>query len=362
VEWGRWRWCTLGFVSLEARYAGERVSPLPDTADATLRVRVVAGMMLFGTSVGVPMPELLAISGIQPMQLSDPDATVPTDRAAAVLERIAHQIPDRVLSLELLAMTPPSAFGLLDLALQHVDTFQEQVDLVLRYARLTSSHAHGWLKRGPELSAYRFRHLASLELLQHPVEMALLHFHRVLERLELQPGDLVEVHFGHDAHQRRAAFEVFFDCPVFFGSFGHAMVFRTPLLERPVRHADPVLARSVVARLEQELHEGEDGLSVLRQTVARHVRPAQYSAAAIAQRMGRSLRSLQRDASEHGITLRQLIDDLRVARARELLRDDSLSVDEVGFLVDYSERSAFSRAFKRATGETPVDYRRRVAN
>jgi AraC-like DNA-binding protein len=40
------------------------------------------------------------------------------------------------------------------------------------------------------------------------------------------------------------------------------------------------------------------------------------------------------------------------------LGDPQLAVFEVAYLLGFSEPSAFNRAFRRWTGETPRDYRR----
>ena len=41
-----------------------------------------------------------------------------------------------------------------------------------------------------------------------------------------------------------------------------------------------------------------------------------------------------------------------------MLRDDSYALSEIAFLTGYSEQSAFNRAFKRWTGQTPAAYRK----
>ena len=340
---------------------GTRVEPLPDTPDATLRLSIVMSMVALGSTRGVAMPELLGLIGVTPDQFGDPDAQVSALAASRVLQRLEAALPNHAIALDLVAMIPPAAFGVLDLGAQSSATIGEAVDTYLRYTRLTSSHLHGWLERQPDAIAYRCRHLATLEALRHPVEAAIGLTLRALQRSGAEDDDFVEIHFGHAPVGPVERYRELFPCPVHFESFGHALVLRPELLARPAKHADPVIARSLRARLAAELSAGEDPLSRFRSEVAAHARPAQYNAAAIAKRLGRSLRTLQREAAQLGTTLSQVVDDLRVARARELLLDGSLSVDEVAFLVDYSERSAFSRAFKRATGETPVDWRQRQA-
>src|SRR5262245_46215585 len=51
----------------------------------------------------------------------------------------------------------------------------------------------------------------------------------------------------------------------------------------------------------------------------------------------------------------------RIERAKSLLAARKLSVTEIGFDVGFSETSSFTSAFRKVTGETPTDYRRRVA-
>ena len=50
----------------------------------------------------------------------------------------------------------------------------------------------------------------------------------------------------------------------------------------------------------------------------------------------------------------------RIERAKSLLAARKLSVIEIGLNVGFSETSSFTSAFRKVTGETPTDYRRRV--
>lgn len=50
----------------------------------------------------------------------------------------------------------------------------------------------------------------------------------------------------------------------------------------------------------------------------------------------------------------------RIESAKRLLAAPSLSVTEIGLNVGYSETSAFSAAFRKATGLTPTAYRHRL--
>jgi AraC-like DNA-binding protein len=72
----------------------------------------------------------------------------------------------------------------------------------------------------------------------------------------------------------------------------------------------------------------------------------------IAHALGISERTLRRRLDEHGASLRGITDQLRRERADELLAS-GLSVKEVAARLGFSEPSAFSRAYKRWSGQPP---------
>lgn len=60
-----------------------------------------------------------------------------------------------------------------------------------------------------------------------------------------------------------------------------------------------------------------------------------------------------------GLTPSQLIVKTRITSASRLLRETNLSVATIAQQCGYSDQSAFTRAFRQASGVTPVEYRRR---
>jgi len=55
-----------------------------------------------------------------------------------------------------------------------------------------------------------------------------------------------------------------------------------------------------------------------------------------------------------------LLDDLRQQLAKQYLADPGLLLSDVALLLGFSEQSAFNRAFRRWSGETPLSARRRL--
>ena len=77
----------------------------------------------------------------------------------------------------------------------------------------------------------------------------------------------------------------------------------------------------------------------------------------IRDRLGISVRNLQRRLKALGTTYQNLLDEGRQALAMKVIREGDMPLYEVAYLVGYTEPSAFYKAFKRWTGSTPGDYR-----
>ncbi|MGE0542168.1 MAG: AraC family transcriptional regulator [Dehalococcoidia bacterium] len=77
----------------------------------------------------------------------------------------------------------------------------------------------------------------------------------------------------------------------------------------------------------------------------------------IAQSLGISERTLRRRLAQEGTGFRRMLDDARIALAKEHLRSSRRAVAEIAKLVGYTGVHSFHRAFKRATSLTPAAYR-----
>jgi AraC-like DNA-binding protein len=88
---------------------------------------------------------------------------------------------------------------------------------------------------------------------------------------------------------------------------------------------------------------------------------ASVTSASVCQALGLSERTLRRRFIDvTGITWREYLGRSRLLRAMALLADANRSVTDVAASVGFESSSAFTRAFRTTTGESPSAYRRRV--
>jgi AraC-like DNA-binding protein len=80
-----------------------------------------------------------------------------------------------------------------------------------------------------------------------------------------------------------------------------------------------------------------------------------------ASRLGVTVRSLQRLLAAENYSYKRALDEIRAELARAYLSTKTASLSEVTYLLGYSDASTFNRAFRRWTGLTPLEYRRRTS-
>jgi len=78
----------------------------------------------------------------------------------------------------------------------------------------------------------------------------------------------------------------------------------------------------------------------------------------IGEKLGMSNRTLTRRLHENRVTFRDLIQRTQERIAKNLLNNTDRSMAEIAFETGFSEQSAFNRAFKRWTGQSPVEYKK----
>jgi AraC-like DNA-binding protein len=71
-----------------------------------------------------------------------------------------------------------------------------------------------------------------------------------------------------------------------------------------------------------------------------------------------SSRTLQRRLADHETSFNELLDQVRFDTAKQLLRDDSISISNICYELGYENPANFTRAFRRWAGVTPRQHRK----
>ncbi|MCY1292320.1 hypothetical protein D9M68_532960 [compost metagenome] len=91
-----------------------------------------------------------------------------------------------------------------------------------------------------------------------------------------------------------------------------------------------------------------------------HDDPEWPTQTALAQEQGMTATAFRRQLEREGFSFQELKHEARRAIAFEHLRDDCLSIGEIANRAGFQEASAFHRAFRQWTGESPGHFRQRL--
>src|SRR5260221_203051 len=135
------------------------------------------------------------------------------------------------------------------------------------------------------------------------------------------------------------------------------------LLSLPLVQADSALS-ATLQRIGEAFVAAQPRALTWRQAVRKRIADQLCcdgcSCEAIARSLAVTPRTLLRRLKEEATTFRDELDAVRQEKAVTYLRDTTLSVSELAYLLGFSSVATFHRAFKRWTRTTPGDYRRRV--
>lgn len=182
----------------------------------------------------------------------------------------------------------------------------------------------------------------------------------VVRAVAAEPVAPVAVSFAHAAPASLDAFTKFFGVEPAWDATHTGFELPVSAAGCAVRSADPALSsffEAHLARLEPPATEATlaaRAADVVRRQLADGPPKVEDVAAALQM----STRSLQRHLTEASTSFRDVVDDARRTAALDHLERTELPIAEIAFLLGYSEVSAFSRAFKRWTDQTPAAYRR----
>jgi AraC-like DNA-binding protein len=329
----------------------------------TISLAAATGLIEALESAGQDPVAILRSVGLDHQRFRDHHGVIPTADFARVLEEAAVATGDEHFGLHFGEHYHPKNVGPMVYVVLNSPTFGVGFQNVARYLKVHNEAAQVSVEPGEKWTYLRHQliDLPDQNRRQHnEYSLAVgLSTIRLMAGSEWAP---VEVQFDHKAPAQTSEAIRVFGAPVSYGQTTNAFIIEQELCERSIPAADarlyPIIRQYLDGVLE-EMPPEDDLLASVRRTIGESMRHGDPTLTQVARRMAIGPRTLQRRLREYGVDFKHLADDTRRRFALRYLRDPAHTLTEVAYLVGYSEVSAFNRAFKRWTGATPTDYRRR---
>jgi AraC-like DNA-binding protein len=151
--------------------------------------------------------------------------------------------------------------------------------------------------------------------------------------------------------------------PVQFGADHNAIAIHDSWLSLPLPGSNRYVFGVFIDRAEALLAEMERNTSLggrVEKAVLAILHKGPVAMALVAATLGMGKSTLYRRLRDEGQSFEQLVDALRHRMALQYLGSRKVSVNETAYLLGFSDPAAFSRAFRRWTGQAPGVYRRQA--
>lgn len=326
----------------------------------TSRVQAIGLLVHQGELLGLPRARLLEAADVDEAQLSDPDGRVPISNYWDLWRFMAIEVPDPDLGLKLGQGFQVLEAGVVGYTMLHSATLRGALERLARYAKIFTQRADiSLLPDGNQwrLTQHRPPLYRSLRQVADSRMAAILSVCRQITNRDVAPS-LVHLPYPRPADVR--AHRKFFQSDLSFDEPTWSMRFRASDMELDLEAADETLAGfldEVAALRLKELPKDESFTEKVRRVAWTHLSEGQPVVARVAAELAVSGRTLQRRLREEGHSFAEVVETLRKEKAEALLQDKNLAIYEVGYLLGYSDATAFYRAFRRWYGKSPREYR-----
>ena len=309
---------------------------------------------------GVDVEILLGCAGLEYLDWRDPNGKLTYADKLSIF-RVANQnFPNEGLGLSLGEHASLSHFGVLGYVLSTSPNVEEAIKAGFKYLRLNGPIFSVKLIRDGELAAIQIENTLEVgELLPFCSEYFLSSIVSLFKELTGEALSIEALSLPYPNPNYAKLYDKRFQCEVTFNQNVCELRFDTSVLSQVLpTHDASTLKRylrscqSIVETLESE-HLLTNQIKTIFYQTAGHF----PSIERLAELFGCSSRTLRRELSNYETSYQQLLTEVRVELAKELLLATNMSIDDVGERLGYNDPANFRRAFKGWLHKSPAQFR-----
>jgi AraC-like DNA-binding protein len=311
-------------------------------------------------SCGLDPEPVFRKAGINPALLNKSDARINIEHVDELWRITVDLLDDPCFGIKMTDNWHPSFVGALGYAWCASSSLRTAFNRVVRYIHVVTEDLNIHLSDTPD----GLKVVADLEhsiftLPQHHdvVLGVLMHMCRFNYGDDLHP---VEVQLAHAEPPCSSVIGDFFQAPITYDAAESSLTIARECIDSELASSNKQLALLHDEFLMKYLVEIKKGdlVQQIQSVIIENLPSGKVTDNLIAKELNLSERSLQRKLHDKGTTFRHVLDDVRKMAAIQYIKNPVNTMSDIAFLLGFSEQSAFSRAFKKWTGTSPIKYRK----
>ncbi len=312
---------------------------------------------------GITMSQLIAGTDINPEVFTSSNASISGSQFVRLVQNAHTLYDDPAFGVHYGEYLTVSTHGWIGFTLMSCSNLKEALDVVLRYYQTIFSLISLDLteREGMAILAFDVPYNVG-NIKSAMIEGFLVGFGSVINSV-LEGFDF-SAKFRLQIQQQpyHKALNELYDSKVEYGCGVNEICFDSSLLALRMAAADPQ-----TTQLAREQCEHLKRLSDAKETFSQQVRAKLFANKKrlpkldeIAQLFNMHPRTLGRYLTKDGATYQELLDEVREVLAMEFLANPNMLVEDIAYSLNFNDTSSFYRAFKRWTGITPSDQRKKL--
>jgi AraC-like DNA-binding protein len=310
---------------------------------------------------GIPTAPILETCGLTRRQIDDPRVRLRVRDQVEFLNLVAVAVKDDLLGFHLALQCEPRAVGLYYYVLANCETIGEVFRRAARYTSLVNEGVIQNLVDGRVLGIRTAYNGVSRLRDRHQVEFwtaSILRMIREFTGVRMKPQ---RVCFAHPAKEAGRELNTYFGCSVEYGASTDEVIFAGAVGDMPVTRADPYLNRVLLSICEEAYESRSKNRGPIRARVeneiATHLPHGKARVGFIASQLGMSPRTLARQLAHEDTSFTELLTEIRRDLASRYLKDETLTISQIAWLLGFQDLGSFSHAHKRWFGTAPRESR-----
>jgi AraC-like DNA-binding protein len=298
--------------------------------------------------------------GIDPALLKNPNARLPVPACNIAWLRASSRIADPCFGVKAGEHWHPSMFGAPGFAWLASTNLRTALERLERYTDLVLERGALEVKDGRGGGVTVTLSYQGSPFTLPAVADAMLSI--LLRLCRLNAGDSLNpkrVTLFHSAPADTGPYFAYFRCPVEFDADRDSLTLDKQAVDQPLPSGNPHLAHLNDQEIVRYLARccGDRVSDRTQVMIVEQLASGGISADKVAQALHVSTRTLHRQLQGEGTTFKGLLEETRRKLAATYLRDEDINLTEIAFMLGFSEPSAFTRAYRRWTGQSPSEAR-----
>jgi AraC-like DNA-binding protein len=311
-------------------------------------------------SMGGDVAQWLAASGLSEEKLASPSLTIAYEAFETLVRTSLSVTREPALGLFVGERLVASTHGILGYAALSSGTIRQALELFERFTRLRTTLVSVSTEVDAKEARVRFDEMRPLGELRRPVlEAIVLSIKNVLGAISVGACQVNEVAFPFAAPEYAALARELFGCNVRYGRSWTGLTLPADVLDAPLKMADPDTFREAALFCQRELEKltADESMAARVHRLLLEKRSGFPSLQVTARIFHMTPRTLHRRLVGEGTSYRELLEKVRHGIAVEHVRANRSSMEEIAYMLGYSDLANFRRAFKRWEAVSPSAYR-----